>query len=218
MAAGAGRRMGGRPKAMLRLNGEALIARQIRLLRGAGIGRIVVVLGHHAALIEPELQTLKAALDDDDALRWVVNPNPDAGPGSSLRTGLAAVPADASAVMVTLADQPLLQAGDLGAVLRAWQVRPAGIDLLLPQFQGQPGHPLVFGQAVRQAVMAAECSTGVREWRRAHPGRVQALVVDHPRYTSDVDTPGDLQTLAQTHGVRLQWPPGLDGAFSGVSA
>lgn len=210
MAAGAGRRMGGRPKALLQLDGQALIARQIGLLRGAGIRRMVVVLGHHAALMAVELQALNAALSPDGALRWVVNPTPDAGPGSSLRAGLTAVPSDVSGVLVALADQPLLQAGDVSAVLRAWHMRSAGIDLLLPQFEGQPGHPLVFGRAVRQAVMAAEGGAGVREWRRAHPERVQMLVVDHPRYTLDVDTPADLLMLARAHRLRLTWPPKLD--------
>ena len=61
MAAGAGRRMGARPKALLLRDGEPLVARQIRLLRGEGVARIVVVLGHHAGAIESVLRPLACA-------------------------------------------------------------------------------------------------------------------------------------------------------------
>ncbi len=203
MAAGAGRRMGHRPKALLRRGGQSLIARQIGLLRGAGIQRVVVVLGHHAPRVAAELQ----ALQSSDGLTWVINPDPDAGPGSSLRAGLAALPTDVESVMVLLADQPLLEPQDLAAVMRAWRARAPGIELVLPQCQGQPGHPLVFGPPVRRAVMQqAADGMGVRDWRRANPDRVQPLVVDHPRYTRDVDTPEDLAALQEEFGVRLEWP------------
>ena len=51
MAAGAGRRMGCRPKSLLTRDGEPLLLRQIRLLRQCGADAIVVVLGHHAELV-----------------------------------------------------------------------------------------------------------------------------------------------------------------------
>ena len=205
MAAGAGRRMGQVPKSLLQRDGEPLLARQIRLLVQAGVRHIVVVLGHHApklrAVLEP-IQLPQAVL-----LTWVVNAAPDQGPGSSLRCGLAALPADAGALLVLLADQPLLELQDLQAVLAAWDARAAGVELVLPQHAGQPGHPIVFGAALRQAVMQATGSEGVREWRRAHPEQVQALVLEHERCTIDVDTPEDLQRLGERFGVWLTMPP-----------
>src|SRR5262249_38729365 len=52
LAAGAGARLGGRPKALLELGGVPLIMRQLIALSGAGIDELVVVLGHHADAIE----------------------------------------------------------------------------------------------------------------------------------------------------------------------
>ena len=204
MAAGAGRRMGYRPKALLRRDGVPLIERTLRLLLASGIQPIVVVLGHHAERIEAVLQALRPTLDDPNGLHWVRNPDPDSGPGDSLRCGLAALPPALDAVLVALADQPLLQAEDVRTVRAAWQARPPGIELVLPTHQGQPGHPLLFGRALRRAVQAGQGAAGVREWRRAHPGQVLALPVDHARCTFDVDTPEDLLALQQQHGVVLQ--------------
>ena len=92
LAAGAGRRMGFKPKALLQRDGQPLVARQIGLLAQCSVRRIMVVLGHHAARIAPVLATTATALPGVD-LNWVVNPTPDEGTGASLRCALAALPA-----------------------------------------------------------------------------------------------------------------------------
>ena len=50
LAAGAGSRMGHRPKGLLHINGQALIQRTLAHLRGAGIQDVVVVLGEELLL------------------------------------------------------------------------------------------------------------------------------------------------------------------------
>ena len=205
LAAGAGRRMGYRPKALLQRDGQPLVARQIGLLAQCSVRRIMVVLGHHAARIAPVLATTATALPGVD-LKWVVNPTPDEGTGASLRCALAALPADFTGVMVLLADQPLLQVDDVACVLAAWRARPADIDLIVPTHEGQPGHPLIFGPQVRQAVAHGQGAAGVRDWRRAHARQVLALPVDHARCTQDIDTEDDLARLTAEQGVRLSWP------------
>ncbi|MEZ5608470.1 MAG: nucleotidyltransferase family protein [Burkholderiaceae bacterium] len=203
MAAGAGRRMGVRPKSLLLRGDEPLLLRQIRLLSLAGASAVVVVLGHHQEALRAVLQPTQSRFPQ---LRWAVNPAPDDGPASSLCHGLAALPPSLQAIVVTLGDQPLLEADDFRAVLQAWHARASGIDLVVPTHQGQPGHPLVFGAAVRQAVQRASGAAGVPEWRRAHPDRVQALAQAHARCTTDIDTEEDLARLAAQHGVALTWP------------
>ena len=205
MAAGAGRRIGDRPKSLLQRDGETLISRQLRLLAQAGVRQTVVVLGHHAERIQPVLEQLQAR-PEHVGLRWTLNPAPDEGPGSSLRCGLGALANGLAGVLVLLGDQPLLQAQDLRAVLDAWAARAPGVELVLPVHAGQPGHPLVFGPLARRAVLAASGGAGLREWRRAHPQQVQALAVDHVRCTTDIDTEFDLARIATEHGVRLAWP------------
>jgi len=201
--------MGHRPKALLQRDGEALLARQLHLLDEAGIRRAVVVLGHHAQRLAPLLARIVAARPHMD-VRSALNPRPDDGPGSSLRAGLAVLPAGLDGVAVLLADQPLLEAADVRAVLAAWRGRRAGIDLVVPTHGGQPGHPLVFGPAVRAAVARGQGGEGVREWRRAHAARVQPLPVAHARCTCDLDTPEDVARLATEQAVVLTWA--ADGA------
>ena len=112
LAAGAGSRLGGRPKSLLELGGVPLIRRQLIALSGAGVDEVVVVLGHHAALIEPAVLEFPVTL--------VRNPSPDDGQPSSVVTGLRALGPRLDAVIVALADQPLIQSQDVVALIAAF--------------------------------------------------------------------------------------------------
>ncbi|MCL2524322.1 MAG: nucleotidyltransferase family protein [Betaproteobacteria bacterium] len=205
MAAGDGSRFGDRPKGLLERDGQPLVARQIDLLARAGLRRIVVVLGQHAAACEPILRQAQARLPAHIQLEWVRNPAPEGGTGASLRCALARIEAQA-AVLVLLADQPLLQGEDIDAALCAWAARAPGSKLVVPTHQGQFGHPLIFGPALRRWLTRQPASVGVRDWRRAHPAQVQAVPVTHPRCTLNIDTEADLAALATIHGIHLRWP------------
>ena len=206
MAAGDGRRFGGRPKGLLERDGQPLVARQIDLLARAGLRRIVVVLGRHAAAFAPALNQARASLPAHVRLESVRNPAPENGTGASLRCALALIAPETAAVMVLLADQPLLQDEDIDAVLQAWHSRPPNIELVAPTHQGQFGHPLIFGPAPRRWLSGQSAGVGIRDWRLAHPDQVQPLPAPHPRCTLDIDTEADLTALAAEHGVELRWP------------
>ena len=76
----------GSPKALVRLRGRLLVERAADLLAAGGCDPVVVVLGAAA----DEVLAAAAA-----GRRTVVNPDWPTGMGSSLRVGLAAVPAEA---------------------------------------------------------------------------------------------------------------------------
>lgn len=202
MAAGAGRRMGAMPKSLLRRNGEPLLLRQVRVAAVAGVEAVTVVLGHYADQLAAVLDRSYAGIH----VNRIVNPAPDDGTGSSLRCGLAALPEGLSTYLVMLGDQPLLEAEDVTAMLTAWQSRSTGIGLLVPQHANRLGHPVVFGSEVYREVARASGGRGVREWRQAHPEQVSTLPVPHARFTTDVDTPADLDRLRDEFGIQLAWP------------
>src|SRR5699024_3434605 len=178
MAAGACRRMGAVPKPLLRRNGEPLLLRQMRVAAAAGVEAVTVVLGHHAGQLAAVLDRSIMSAPDRHAgthVNRVVNPTPDDGTGSSLRCGLAALPEGLSTYLAMLGDQPLLEAEDVTAMLAAWQSRPAGIGLVVPQHANRLGHPVIFGSEACREVMRARGGRGMREWRRAHPEQVSFL-------------------------------------------
>lgn len=199
LAAGSASRMGARPKCLLELQGEPLIRRLLQALLQTMDGPAVLVLGHYAQAIAPAVQGL--------AVQVVHNPDPEQGQESSLRLGLQALaPAGAGCVLVALADQPLVGAPEISALLQAFARRPAHTDMVVPRVNGQPGNPVVFSPAVVQDLLAADRPMSGRQWQQAHPGRVHRWDTPMPQYCTDLDTPQDIEALARQHGLALHWP------------
>jgi CTP:molybdopterin cytidylyltransferase MocA len=198
LAAGGGSRIGHRPKSLLELGGVPLIRRQLIALSGAGVDEVVVVLGHHADRIEPVVQTFPVTLAH--------NPNPDDGQVSSQRIGLAALGGKLDAVIVALADQPLINAQDITALIAAWKKRPEGVSVLYPQVGGERGNPVIFSAEVREQILAGTAQVGCRQWQAAHPEAVLAWPTDNRRYRVDIDTDADLARFEHDTGHVLRWP------------
>jgi CTP:molybdopterin cytidylyltransferase MocA len=201
LAAGSGSRMGHKPKSLLELGGVPLIRRQLIALSGAGVDEVVVVLGHHAELIEPVVQTFPVTL--------VRNPNPDDGQVSSQRLGLAALGGKLDAVIVALADQPLINAQDITALIGAFKKRPEGTSVVFPQVNGERGNPVMFSNEVREQILAGAANVGCRQWQAANAQAVAPFVTDNRRYRVDVDTPEDLEAFTRDTGHVLRWPAAL---------
>ena len=198
MAAGAGSRLGHRPKCLLQLDGEPLILRQISALKAAGADELVVVLGFYADQISPWLTR--------SGVRIVQNPDAAQGQVSSQRIGLRQLGGRNNAVLMALADQPMINACDLTDLIAGFSARPADCRLMFPRVQGQPGNPVIFTPDVRDAVLSADPSIGCRQWRQAN--RSSALPFDsgNRHYVIDIDTPEDIEAFSRTTGRSLSWP------------
>ena len=197
LAAGSGSRLGGRPKSLLELGGVPLIRRQLIALSGAGVDEVVVVLGHHADAIEGALRDFPVTL--------VRNPAPDDGQASSVRVGLQALGGKLDAVIVALADQPLLNAQDIGALIGAFKKR-GDAAMVVPRVAGEPGNPVMFEAALRDEWLAGDVNAACRRWRNDNPQRVSWFDTDNSRYRVDIDTPDDLRRFAERTGHELRWP------------
>ena len=198
MAAGAGSRLGHRPKCVLQLGGVPLILRQISALKAAGVDDLVVVLGHYADDIAPLLSGTGA--------RVVQNPDPAQGQISSQRIGLQQLRGRSNAVLMALADQPLIDSQDLVDLIASFARRQAECLLMFPQVQGQPGNPVIFTPEVRDAVLSADESIGCRQWRQANRASARPFDSDNQHYLIDIDTPEDIDSFCRTTGLSLSWP------------
>ena len=200
LAAGAGRRMGGRPKALLELGGVPLVLRQLIALSDAGVDELVIVLGHHAQQILPVIEHFP--------LTVVHNPRPDDGQVSSQRLGLAALNPNLDAVLIALADQPLIGEQDITSLIGAFKKRPAGTAVVAPRVAGQAGNPVIFSAAVREQILAGEGDVGCRQWRSANPRAVHHFDTESQRFIVDLDTLEDVELFERNTGHPLRWPAG----------
>lgn len=122
LAAGASTRFGS-PKQRL-LVGE-VVARVSQ-----AVDDVVVVLGAHE--VETEARTVRC-------------PEWERGPGASLRCGLAALPDEAQAAVVVLADGPDLAPEAVRRVARAW--RDGAGDVVAATYRGVRLHPVLLARA-----------------------------------------------------------------------
>ena len=202
LAAGAGARLGRRPKALLELGGVPLVLRQLVALSGAGVDEVVVVLGHHAEAVEAAVRSFPITL--------ARNPSPDDGLASSVRTGLRALSPRLDAVIVAPADQPLIGAEDIAALIGAYKKRGDAAMVVprvaAPNGEPEPGNPVIFDAALRDEWLAGSADLACRRWRERHPQRVRWFDTDNRRYRVDIDTPDDLERFAASTGHRLRWP------------
>ncbi len=201
LAAGSASRMGHRPKSLLELGGVPLIRRQLIALSGAGVDEVVVVLGHYADRIEEAVKEFPVTL--------VRNPDPDTGQVSSLRVGLQALSVKLDAVLVALADQPLINSQDINDLIGAYKKRPQGTQVVQPTVDGLPSNPVMFSADVREQILSGDVNVGCRQWQSAHPDQVHAWVSTNHRYRTDVDTLEDIAAFTARTGHSLKWPSDL---------
>ena len=206
LAAGSGSRLGFRPKCLLERDGVALIRLQLGALRAAGVTALGVVLGHYADRIAQEIK--------DQPIQLLRNPDPEAGQVSSLRLGLEALPRDTEAVIVALADQPLISTRDIVDLICAYKHRPAGTGVVQPAVDGLPGNPVMFSAEVAAAILEGGSTMGCRQWQAVNPDKVYAWPTTNTHYRLDVDSETDIETIARLSGYQLRWPAGIHNGAS----
>uniref|UniRef100_A0AAU2VJN3 Nucleotidyltransferase family protein n=1 Tax=Streptomyces sp. NBC_00008 TaxID=2903610 RepID=A0AAU2VJN3_9ACTN len=186
LAAGGGRRLGGRPKALLEHRGGLLVDHAVRTLRDGGCGPVHVVLGAAAEEVRARAELSGCAV--------TVNPEWTEGMGSSLRAGLAALAGtDADAVVVLLVDQPGIGAGAVARVRSAYRSRTS---LAAASYAGERGHPVMFGACLWADISArAVGDQGARAYLREHRDAITLVECSDVAQAYDIDTAEDLSHL-----------------------
>jgi molybdenum cofactor cytidylyltransferase len=202
LAAGEAKRMGGRPKPLLQLAGVPLIRRSLIALSGAGVDELVVVLGHRADEIEPAVSEFPVTV--------VRNPRYAEGQMSSVRAGLDALAGKLDAIVIALADQPLVNADDVAALIGAYKKRAEGRSIVVPYVEGERANPIVFDAALRDEIVLDGVDFGCRQWIERHPDRIERLDTANLHYRCDVDTPEDVRMFERRYGHPLRWPAGIE--------
>jgi CTP:molybdopterin cytidylyltransferase MocA len=155
LAAGASTRFGTDPPKQV-----ALLPQVLAALEQSCVDEIVVVSGAHELPVES-----------------VPCPEWGRGPGASLRCGLAALPPDAEAAVVVLADGPGLDPRAVDRVVDDW--RANGGDAVAATYNGVRLHPVLLARGVWNAVPD--------EGAKSLPARL--VPCDDLKPPGDVDSP-----------------------------
>ncbi|MFJ9862947.1 NTP transferase domain-containing protein [Streptomyces sp. NPDC101165] len=186
LAAGGGRRLGGRPKALLEHRGRPLVEHAVGVLRAAGCDRIHVVLGARADDVRERAELSGCVLVD--------NPDWADGMGSSLRAGLGSLAGTGvRAALVSLVDQPGIGPDAAARVLGAYE---GDTSLVSAAYDGVRGHPVLFGAAHWAGIAAtATGDRGARAYLKEHASAVRLVECADVAEPYDIDTEADLSHL-----------------------
>ncbi len=188
LAAGESRRFGA-PKQVAEVEGEPMVRRAARIALESGAHHVIIVTGAHASLVEAALADPTAgSLLADGRISVVHNANWAEGQSTSLRAGLAALPAEVEALLCLPVDQPWIDPALLRRMCICWR---AGSNLVAPTVDGElRGAPALFDRSHFAELAAIAGDQGGRALLKHH--HVMSIPVA-ASMLADVDTPEALR-------------------------
>jgi len=181
LAAGKSQRMG-RCKQLLKLGDKTVIDRCLETLLAGEVTDIVVVISEAG-------QSVADAVDGYP-VKTVVNPSFDGDMASSIRVGRDSLATDASGVIISLCDYPLVSSTTIAKLISQHQSDPDKI--IIPCHDGKRGHPLLFPRTLLDQLAAGMI---LRDLVRAHAQLIHHLETDDRGILIDMDTPEDYHRI-----------------------
>jgi len=187
LAAGPSSRMGAN-KLLFDVDCETVVRGAVRRALDAGLDPVIVVLGHEAARVERELDNLRPAC------RIVVNDDYELGINSSLKKGIASLPATVDAAVVVLADMPFVTTEMIASLVARY--RESHPPLVISEYEGVNAPPMLYDRALFPELQTMEGESCGKVVVSRH--RDEAEVLRWPGSAlTDMDVPADYE------GIRL---------------
>lgn len=186
LSAGRSSRMGGPNKLLAEIGGRPLVRIAVEEALASRARPVIVVTGHQRERVEAVLAGLP--------VKFVHNPQFADGLGTSLKTGISALPAEADGAIVCLGDMPQVDAGLINRLIDAFDP-DKGVLVVVPTIDGKRGNPVVWSRRFFPNLMAVEGDVGARYLIGRHGEAVAEVPVSGKAALTDVDTPEALTAL-----------------------
>jgi molybdenum cofactor cytidylyltransferase len=187
LAAGSSSRLG-RPKQILRFEGQTLIERIAQVALEV-TDYVLVVLGANEAEISPHLELLLST--HPKQFDSVINSKWKDGIGSTLSFGVQKLAEASDAILILLSDQPFVDEVLLRKILQGFAENKSPI--VACSYANQLGVPILIGKQFFEELILLQRDKGAKEILNKHIGKV--LSIDFPDGILDVDTERDAQQL-----------------------
>jgi len=190
LAAGMSTRMG-RNKLLLRFRDKPLVFHALDTLLASTVGEIIVVLGHESEKVWGQLEAYAGQVPigaHRGRVRLVENPDYRDGLSTSVRTGVQAVSPEAEAIMIYLADQPLLEPGDVDRIIAAFaSAKAENKTIVVPFFKGERGNPVILDASLRDSILGIAGDVGCKGVIKRYPEKIYAIEMENDHVVRDVD-------------------------------
>jgi molybdenum cofactor cytidylyltransferase len=201
LAAGQSRRMGGPNKLLAELDGKKMVRRSVESVLASGAAPVIVVLGHQKEAVAAALEGLDVVL--------VENPDFATGLSTSLKRGLAEVPASADAALVCLGDMPFVTPAELGRLAAAFNPTE-GRAIIVPTRGGKRGNPVLFARRFFPEMKEVAGDSGAKHLIGAYPESVAEVEMGSDGVLTDIDTPESLARFTRRERDALSQPGGTE--------
>ncbi len=185
LAAGISDRMGA-TKQLLPWGERTVLGQTLVNLQKSRIDNILAVVGHQAEAVETVARNHSVAT--------IFNANYEAGEMlGSLQIAVKQLPSNISAVLVVLADQPMVSSEIVDLLLeRYWQ---GNADLIAPVFEGRRGNPVLIGRRFFRELLDLDPGLAPRHILQRHPDELALVETNSPVVLQDLDRPEDYERL-----------------------
>jgi len=185
LAAGRSTRMGGPNKLLADIGGRPLVRIAAEEALASQARPVIVVTGHEREGVEAALKGMPVTL--------VHNPDFARGLSTSLKAGVAAVPAEVDGVIVCLGDMPQVDAALIDRLIEAFDPEHGAL-VVVPTIAGKRGNPVVWSRHFFSDLAAVEGDIGARHLIGIYPEAVVEVAVSAAALT-DIDTPDALAAV-----------------------
>jgi len=186
LAAGSSQRFGS-PKQLARYHGQSLLVRATELAASVTGTDTLLVVGAEWQRMIDEYRSCGQPF----ASFIVRNDDFAAGMASSIICGIRSILPVADAVMIMLADQPLITARHLLTLKKKWQASCSSI--VASEFADIAGPPVIFPAACFSSLLKLKGDQGARAVIEKNKANV--IGVPFAGAATDIDTPDDLRKL-----------------------
>ena len=186
LGAGRSSRMGGPNKLLAEIGGKPLVRIVTDAVLASRARPVVVVTGHQRDKVEAALAGLP--------VKFVHNPHFADGLGTSLKAGIAALPAEADGAIVCLGDMPQVDAALIDRLIGAFDP-DHGALVVVPTIDGKRGNPVVWSRRFFPDLMTVEGDVGARYLIGRYTEAVAEVPLSGTAALTDVDTPEALEAV-----------------------
>lgn len=181
LAAGGASRFGS-TKQLAVWRGKPLLLHAVDAALASEASPVIVVLGADADACRATLGDRPVQIVENEA--WAD------GQSTSMRAGLAALPETIGGAIFPLADQPLITADIIDAVIDRYRQTLAPV--VWPEFESKRGNPVLFDRSLFAEMMSVSGDVGAKPVLLAHQTQAERVAVTSAGILKDVDTLKDL--------------------------
>ena len=200
LAAGLSNRMGNENKLLLSFQGKTILETTISNILEAGIGEVIVVVGHEAEKVKAVLKNYPLSI--------IENLDYQKGMTTSIQAGIRSTqnskPKTHNAgYMICLSDMVLIEPYEYQLLAQQFLLRADEKAIIQPVFKGKRGNPVIFSSFYKNAILETEDTDGTSRDNRegcrsvvqAHKKHVKLVEMPTNHVLQDIDFKEDYERI-----------------------